>query len=220
MTEKEFWSNVSAPNEDGCTIWMRYTDKDGYGQVYYDGAQDRSHRLAWRLTHGDIPAGICVLHKCDNPPCCNIDHLFLGTPRDNINDCVAKGRHPVGNANGMSILTRSQVVECHWLRKYGWRSIDIARMFGVDKRTIYDLLAGRTWRIVYESLPYSPNVEYKSHRLRGENHPYAKITERIVREMRLLYANGMKRSEIAKKYNVHWVCADSVVSRRQWKHIK
>jgi hypothetical protein len=53
----------------------------------------RSHRAAWKLTHGPIPDGLQVLHRCDNPPCCNPAHLFLGTQQDNIADMHKKGRY-------------------------------------------------------------------------------------------------------------------------------
>jgi hypothetical protein len=71
-----------------CIEWKGRTDKDGYGTI----GSRRAHRVAWEQTFGPIPDGLQVLHKCDNPPCCNPDHLFLGTRTDNMNDKVRKGR--------------------------------------------------------------------------------------------------------------------------------
>jgi len=69
----------------------------GYGRLFngtvYVG---RAHRLVWQDAHGPIPEGLCVLHKCDNPPCVRLDHLFLGTRADNTLDCMLKGRNTLG----------------------------------------------------------------------------------------------------------------------------
>lgn len=68
----------------------------GYGQLKGDGsALVRAHRAAWTVTFGPIPEGVYVLHSCDNPPCCNPHHLWLGTALDNTRDIIAKGR-PIG----------------------------------------------------------------------------------------------------------------------------
>ena len=73
-----------------CWEWRGLRDKHGYGRK---GPYKTTHRLAWEWANGPVPAGMCVLHRCDNPPCCNPDHLFLGTQADNLADMVAKGRH-------------------------------------------------------------------------------------------------------------------------------
>lgn len=76
----------------GCHETTLPLNKDGYGHVYRDGVQWRANRYVWTMTHGPIPEGMKVLHRCDNPPCINLDHLFLGTQADNMADKMAKGR--------------------------------------------------------------------------------------------------------------------------------
>lgn len=91
---ERFWARVH--KTDGCWEWTGCRQADGYGRVYGGrGASPQiaaAHRFAYALTHGPIPTGLCVCHKCDNPPCCNPAHLFLGTVRDNAKDMAGKGR--------------------------------------------------------------------------------------------------------------------------------
>jgi hypothetical protein len=81
-----FWNKVNKTS--GCWIWTA-ANKDGYGRYSNSGY---AHRISWEMHFGKIPAGMFVCHKCDNPPCVNPDHLFLGTNQDNVNDMRAKGR--------------------------------------------------------------------------------------------------------------------------------
>lgn len=77
-------------NDNGCLEWQGYRDK--YGRIKVNGKMMGTHRLAWEIKNGEIPDSLFVLHKCDNPPCCNIDHLFLGNQKDNMQDALKKGR--------------------------------------------------------------------------------------------------------------------------------
>lgn len=78
--------------ESGCWLWDGYCDKDSYGRIYLAGTQKCAHRVAYELVHGKIPEGMLVCHKCDVPSCVNPYHLFLGSPKDNVDDMHEKGR--------------------------------------------------------------------------------------------------------------------------------
>jgi len=78
----------------------RIVHEFGYGRLSYKHKQISAHRLAWETTHGAIPDGLWVLHSCDNPPCCNPGHLFLGTVADNQRDMAQKGRGRNQNTAG------------------------------------------------------------------------------------------------------------------------
>ena len=88
--EGHFWSLVN--KTPGCWEWIGRFGNAGYGQVKRNGKNKGAHRISYELTHGAIPAGLCVLHRCDNRKCVRPDHLFLGTKRDNTRDMIQKGR--------------------------------------------------------------------------------------------------------------------------------
>lgn len=76
----------------GCYEWTGCLDRKGYGRIKKNGKTQFAHRIAWERVNGTIPEGMLVLHSCDNPPCCNVNHLRLGTHQDNTNDMMDRGR--------------------------------------------------------------------------------------------------------------------------------
>lgn len=91
-TAEQFWSRVDRRGPDECWPWTAARNYRGYGKVTRAGKALPASRLAWILTHGEVAEGLFVCHRCDNPPCCNPAHLFLGTPLENNDDKIAKGR--------------------------------------------------------------------------------------------------------------------------------
>jgi len=97
-TVERFWDKVHKTS--GCWIWTASKRNKGYGAFVYlrDDVviHGRAHRYSWEIHYGDIPDGMCVLHKCDNPACVRPDHLWIGTKADNNRDMVMKRRHVKG----------------------------------------------------------------------------------------------------------------------------
>jgi hypothetical protein len=150
-TPEKFWANVSVRSDDECWPWIGTTFYEGYGRTVYDGRVQGTHRIAWKLTNGPIPNGALVCHKCDNPPCCNPKHLFLGDDNANAQDKTIKGRNgvPKGTAHGMAQLT-DEIVRAirrlHATKKYTQRRI--ALMFNTTQANVALIVAHKTWRHV------------------------------------------------------------------------
>ncbi len=102
-----------------------------------------AHRVAWKEANGQTPEGMQVLHTCDNPPCCNVEHLFLGTNAENASDMVAKGRGNIGEKHGMVKLTRGQVEK---IRSDIRVQRVIADDYGVSRSNVSLIKRGKRWR--------------------------------------------------------------------------
>lgn len=89
---ERFWAKVDKTGENGCWLWTGATTTKGYGHMRWGGKTVTASRVSWELAHGPITDGLHVLHHCDNPPCVNPAHLFLGTIKDNSQDMTRKGR--------------------------------------------------------------------------------------------------------------------------------
>ncbi len=135
-----------------CWIYQGGKDKDGYGRVKKQGLAlilgRLIHRQMYQIFIGPIPAGMCVLHRCDNPPCGNPEHLFLGTVLDNSRDRAAKRRskEQKGQANTQNVLTPIQVLRIRNLHKTGSRPCDIAREYGVSRGCIWGIIRKDNWK--------------------------------------------------------------------------
>lgn len=148
--EERFWEKVdSSGGPDACWPWTAGRKADGYGQFKLEAGSSpqRASRVAWLLARGD-PREMFVLHRCDNPPCCNPGHLFLGDAAANVADMIAKGRRGLNRealVRRVRKLTDEQIEDTRHRHALGESSRSIARRFGVYNTTIDDLISGETW---------------------------------------------------------------------------
>lgn len=127
----------------GCLEWQgTRLHPNSYGVMYVYGRQWLTHRLAWFLAHGD-PGEMCVLHRCDNPPCIEPSDLFLGTHAENVADKVAKGRGASGLALPFTRLTPEDVQQIRRMVSDGERTADVADRYGVTANYVAGIYSGR-----------------------------------------------------------------------------
>ena len=150
LTER-FWEKVDIRGKADCWPWTAYRSPHGYGRIGRGGKRGRietASRLAWELRNGPIPDGLHVLHRCDNPACCNPAHLFLGTHGDNVRDMYAKGRanRPKGERHCCARFTPEQVHEVRRLYATGLFSQRmLGARYGVSHKAIGNVVSRRTW---------------------------------------------------------------------------
>lgn len=137
----------SGPN--GCWPWLKGRNERGYGQ-FSDGEKNQgSHRIMWSLENGaEIPDGMVVCHTCDNPPCCNPAHLFLGTNLDNSRDMVHKRRSCFGVKNNKARLSVDQVKDIKTRLALGQNQKAMAKEIGIPYLTINRIARGNLWKSV------------------------------------------------------------------------
>lgn len=137
--------------EQGCWV-CDWAHKQKYKYKYVNFRKTRwlAHRASWTVFKGEIPEGLCVLHKCDNPPCVNPEHLFLGTKKDNAQDRSRKGRNwnCKGERNPNAKLTPATVVKIRELLSAGLTTRAVAKVFDTDPATIWRIGKGQRWSSV------------------------------------------------------------------------
>lgn len=173
---ERFWSKVAIG--DGCWLWLRARFDDGYGAFRFDNRQYRAHRFAWLETRGSLPSDMLVLHHCDTPLCVRPDHLFLGTPADNMADRDRKGRQargerhgsrthpervprgerhgsrshpervPHGSSHPSAKLSEDGVRFLRALFEEGHSKKQLAKTFGITRWAVTMVVERRTWRSV------------------------------------------------------------------------
>ena len=155
LSERFYAHAVFERTGDGlCWSWKGSKNQAGYGQfrVGRRGRVWSAHRVSWVLKNGDIPPGMFVLHRCDNPGCCNPDHLFLGTAKDNSQDCIGKGRRATTHRKHTRIrkLSDDQVRE---IRQDTRPANIVAVAHGISEQTVYGIRSRRRKSLVPDAIP-------------------------------------------------------------------
>ena len=142
--EQRFWEKVGQSTTNDCWLWAGPQAK-GYGVLNIGGKNAKAHRISYILHYGEIPERKIVCHHCDTPLCCNPQHLFIGTHRDNVHDKLTKGRYRHGSVIRHRKFTDDEVVKIRELANQGYSYAAIARLFPVGKSQIRNIVLRLSW---------------------------------------------------------------------------
>lgn len=229
--EERFWRNVnkSGPTMPGmdsaCWEWTAHRRGLGYGEMWVNGRNVVTHRFSFALANGPIPAGLFVCHRCDNPPCVNPDHLFLGTHDDNMADRSAKGRQAKGDRQGARLhpetvvrgeahhsakLSEADVLAIRARSLSGETMLKLSKEYRVDHATVRRIVTGHTWKHLPANIAPDGLRRYTT-----------KLTEADVREIRRLYAlGGQTIFQLGERFGVSFSSISRIILRKNWAHVK
>jgi len=210
-----FWSKVNYPgNDQDCWEWQAHRDKKGYGK--YDGG--RASRFAYEFYNGPITNGLLVCHTCDNPPCCNPEHLFLGTTQENTQDKIDKGRQIRGSDIGTAILTEDDVREIMnniLLNKYSSVQ-DILINYPIAKPTFENIIYKNGWSHIREEFDM---LKIKNIISNFKKNKHQKLMSNDVKEIKKKLSEGLSYQELANFYNVDPKTISDIKTGRSWKKV-
>lgn len=170
-----FWSRpIRRPS--GCWEWPVVGTRYGqptYGTTTWRGVAMGAHRIAWTLTYGPVPTGLDVCHRCDNPPCVNPEHLFIGTPAENTADMISKGRKapvPRGLSHHHAKLTAEQVADIRRRYASGMSAYRLSQDHGLSTMAAWRVAVGIAYRDVEAGLAEADRMraERQARKLAGE----------------------------------------------------
>lgn len=180
---RRFWNKVDIKSGRECWEWLGGSrNAFGYGKFSYGNSGGYAHRAAWIMVYGEIPDDMHVLHHCDNPPCCNPQHLWIGTHQDNMKDRDRKGR----GLKRVGLTTESQIKtqeRKHGNQKLAESDVQIIRRiyfiggatairlaigFSITESAIFAIVARRAWQYVDDINPLGDTVMHNVHLAQSE----------------------------------------------------
>lgn len=208
---ERFWEKVDRHGPDECWPWLGARHGYGHGHIRVDGDVAKAHRVSYTINVGPIPDGLFVCHTCDNPPCVNPSHLWLGTHADNMADMVAKGRGALGVKHGeLSPLAKLTERDVRDIRQSALPGAAVAESYGVSEGAISSVRRGKSW----SHLPIPVGVR-KGVAI-GERHGMSKLTAAAVLAIRASSAPG---DVLAHRYDVKRNTIYGIRAGRTWRHL-
>lgn len=205
--KQRFFESYVIDGSSLCWEWIGAKSRGGYGRLKIENRPVQAHRFSWMIHFGDIPKGMYVCHKCDNPSCVNPNHLFLGDQSDNMRDMSEKGRSSDnrGEQNPNSKLTNDLVSDIRHLWDNGMTPKRLSIKFGVPLGTINNIVFGYTWQHIPKCTKRVSN--------RG-----SRLTESDVNEIRRLGSlKVISQSFIGKMFRISQSQVSKIIFGVSWK---
>jgi hypothetical protein len=191
---ERYWEKVDRRGPGDCWEWTAARFDNGYGAFRLGDKQKKAHRFGYEALVGPIPEGQYVLHRCDNPPCCNPAHWFLGTHKDNAEDRQAKGRGATGERNGGRVVARFTAVQVREIRlaaQGGEIHDSIAARYDTDQGTVSSIVRRDCWAHTDLDIPAR----------RGRSG--IKVTKEMIETVCREYVPGqVRREDLAQRFGV------------------
>lgn len=202
-------------NANGCFISVLKPKPSGYVSMKLPRSRRQvyAHRISWLLFRGNIPDGLCVLHRCDTRNCVNPAHLFVGTQADNSRDAVAKGRMQHGVYHHMAKIVDADVHSAISRFNAGETQEAIAASLGVTQSSLGNAVRRKTWKHVPAEKPT------RSGSRRGTLHKDHKLTDADVVEILRCSECGESRASLGRKFSVSAATISTIALGLKWKHI-
>lgn len=193
----------------GCIEWTGCLCGE-YGRVGLNGKSWPTHRASYAMFNGPIPEGLVVRHKCDNPPCCNPQHLEIGTKKDNAQDMVKRGRcnPPRGERSAIHKLTRKIVsqIKTHLLNGT-MNQLELATLYGVCHNTIHSIRMGISWANIPPLLPQEIPQ------------PFRKYSDQDYLDMRQKWRDGWTLKQLSEEYECRIDFIQAVIRGKRGKKV-
>jgi len=144
---EDVWKQINRKSEDECWEWIGKSLSKGYGHLRINNKDCYSHRMVYIETYGSIPEGLCILHTCNNPKCCNPKHLYVGTHADNMEQMSKDGRSNMGEKHPNSRLSNQIIIKIRFLYSTGKYSQKcLGKMVGVSQGQISRIIKKDGWK--------------------------------------------------------------------------
>lgn len=223
---ERLWSKIDRRGNDECWLWTGCRTKKGYGMILAEHERKYipAHRGVWAEIHGAIKGGVEICHKCDNPPCCNPEHLFSGTHQENMADCATKKRfNPArGELQHAAKLTEELIGKIIQDRLLGASYKKLSAKYGVAESSIHKAVTGKSWKHLFDPSDTDRQVAI-SVKTRiyecGEKSLNSRFKNKDILEMRSRHANGETQTAIAASFGISQGTVHGIVHRKTWTHI-
>ena len=225
--QERFWAKVSLCIHGiecpyCCFEWNAAKNPAQYGCFNLGNNHVKtSNRCAWEFWNNrSMPFPLHAAHYCNNPPCCNPNHIYAATSQRNVDDCVKANRHAIGERNGHAKLTDSDIPHIFMLYRNGMSQPQIAKSLGISKSNIGRILKQEQWiHLLQEDVSDISHIAQNNLSHKGTKNPASKLVEEDIPRIFAAYKIYKNQYIVAKQFHVGQNTISQILQRKKWTHV-